>query len=508
MRARRGPIVSLLLLPVVWATPWLAAAADATPILVTQLEKAPELIGRRVEVEGRVASRGPDRLRLAASEVEFRFKPSPRIASFRLQRVRIVGSLMREGTSLRLDIDELNTLPTEAEEFSERQGRIRAGDATQWFELGDWARQRAMLYDDPALTRLADAAYRSGLSARERGTADTAEALLELSRFAREVAQLPDEAVRLAYRAFRRRFKETPPDDLEALDRLAAQIAEALPGCDQPLTAADDSLVKRAQTDPERAYVEVDAAERRKLHRLLWGDVIEQRFMAVLASDPDLGAVVAERAARLVPERRQLADTLKRTGLDAESLHVSDLSRDRVVALAEGYRSLANPDPERARAILEAWAAARRAALGARDADGRLSLARDLASLVGDRDGAVALLQEAWQLAPEMPGLAEELGKLGLVRVADRWTEAEQADRRGDVEMERQIRLGKVVPGMTKAQVLRSLRRPDRVTRVVSGRHVLEQWVYVGTATMRVNLVRPRSGGPTEVLSVHSENGR
>jgi len=131
-------------------------------------------------------------------------------------------------------------------------------------------------------------------------------------------------------------------------------------------------------------------------------------------------------------------------------------------------------------------------------------LARDVLALVADRDAAIVLLSEAWRLAPDLPGLADELRILGLVRVGSKWTEADKAAQSNDAEIERLIRLGQVVPGMTESQVLRSLRRPDQVTRIAGSQHVLEQWIFRGTVTMRVNLVRHLLVGTTEVVSVYS----
>lgn len=479
--------------------------ADAKRVSVTDLEDTPALIGQRLELEGRVASRGPDRLRLEACGVEFRFTPSPRIARFRLQRVKIVGTLTRRGKSLRFEIETLRTLPSEKEEFRRRQDRIRAGDVQGWYALGSWAQERAVLYDDGELRQLADEAHRRGLSAEERRAGEDPDALLALSRRAREVAKLPSEAARLTFRAYQLLFARIQEREVDGLEDLARQIAGALPGCDEPLSSEDAALVRRATADALRTYREVDEPERRKLHRILWADVTERLLTIMADKAPKRGLEIAERAARLIPERPELADALKRRGLDAQALDVSAFSRDQAVAVAEGYRSLLTPQPNRARRILEDWTAARRAQLGPRDADGRLSLARDVLALLADRDEAISLLSEAWRLAPDLPGLADELQNLGLVRVGSKWTEADKAARSKDAEIERLIRLGQVVPGMTASQVLRSQGRPDQVTRIAGSQHVLEQWVFLrGTVTMRVNLVRHREVGTTEVVSVHS----
>jgi len=335
--------------------------ADARQVFVTELELSPDLVGQRLELEGRVASRGPDRLRLEASGVEFRFTPSPQIARFRLQRVKIVGKLTRRGNSLRFEIETLRTLPSEKEEFQRRQGRIQAGDFQGWYALGSWARARAVLYDDGELRPLADEAYRRGLSAEERRAGRDPDALLALSRRAREVAELPSEALRLTFQAYRLRFARVAVGEVDGLEDLARQIHGALPGCDEPLSSEDAALVRRATADASRTYREVDEQERRKLHRLLWADVTERLLTITADEAPKRGIQIAKRAARLIPERPELADTLKRRGLDVQALDISAFSRDQAVAVAEGYRSLLTPQPDRARRILGYWIAARRA---------------------------------------------------------------------------------------------------------------------------------------------------
>lgn len=481
-------------------------AADGPRVLVNDLTATDKFIGRRVDVEGRVASRAPDRLRLEQSDVDFRFTPSPEIAPFTLQRVLIEGTLVRKGNGFRFDVESLHTLPSEQEEFRNRRDRVQSGDAKGWYALGQWARERAVLYNDPSLAELADDAYRGGLSAEERRAGDRPDALLKLSGFARDEAGLADEATRLMVRAYQVQLVEMG-DNVDALTRLAERIADTLPGYDQPLTSDDADLARRAARNLDLAYRGATAADRRKLHRLLWADVTERRFKAEAAAadeQPERLLRIAAQVAEALPDRPELAQILTRRALDRQSRDIRQLSREQVVEVAEGYRSLASPAPERAREVLEAWVEAQRERLGASDADGRLALARDALAMLGDRQQAVVLLKEAWKLAPELPGVADELRGLGLVRVGTTWSDAAAASRNADAEMERLIRRGQVVPGMTDAQVLRSLRAPDHITRIGTSRHIVEQWIFTGSVTMRVNLVRQRGSGSAEVISVHS----
>jgi hypothetical protein len=95
---------------------------------------------------------------------------------------------------------------------------------------------------------------------------------------------------------------------------------------------------------------------------------------------------------------------------------------------------------------------------------------------------------------PEAEKLAERLKALGWERVQNQWMTSAEISSLPKSDIQRAMREGRVVVGMTVEQVAGTLGRPSRITRMASGKLMRELWVYdaPGTAGVIVQFVRSR----------------
>ncbi|MFM7868586.1 MAG: hypothetical protein ACKPHU_30585, partial [Planctomycetaceae bacterium] len=99
------------------------------------------------------------------------------------------------------------------------------------------------------------------------------------------------------------------------------------------------------------------------------------------------------------------------------------------------------------------------------------------------RDRGVELLKQAWErAAQESPadaeGLAQRLKTLGWERLKSGWISSAEFLKRPPDDVQRAVREGRVVRGMTAEQVSQTLGRPNRTARLAAQRVFREFWIY------------------------------
>jgi hypothetical protein len=130
--------------------------------------------------------------------------------------------------------------------------------------------------------------------------------------------------------------------------------------------------------------------------------------------------------------------------------------------------------------------------LSARDADGRVRLAKDYKSDVGDLDTAVKLLLEATQIEADLPEAAEELKSLGYTRGPQGWVRGRDSDSPAKSEAAGSSRTRSPQIDMTAEQIREILGSPlpQEITRFTDRRGgrqvVLEQWTFRGPKDLYV----------------------
>jgi len=363
----------------------------------------------------------------------------------------------------------------------------------QWYSLGEWALNRAKFYgktDDPLyeeakqMFALAVAKERRLLKPR------TPRSLRDLAIKARRYAidepmrtSILHESYFLDWQAVRLK------GDSKVMLGLASAVESALLGGSTALaneTGLDD-LRTRYLADPLKFYEETPVAEtRRKLHRLLYQKIVDDAIREERGPDGKNGKLVAKIITDYLPERIDEADAYISAERNWRLQNVQTFLRPEMLALWKEYVELG--DKKNAAAALEKWFEQKETEHRRRGIDGLLDLAteyeyrEDLVEQESEKleihKQVIALLMEAFRRNPGFGTTQRRLEGYGYQLKDGVWKTPAQMELFRNTPRQKAMAEGRVVPGMTNDEVFTSLGKPDRVTRVLTARNVIELWAY------------------------------
>ena len=279
------------------------------------------------------------------------------------------------------------------------------------------------------------------------------------------------------YRADRARLADArTPETCEAL---AEEIARAHPASVSTATPAEPPapLGRRLESDPEGAFRDSSTAERASIYRKLRDDAIQRSLELKVAAAPQDAPDLAESARNRLPDRKDLPVFL----LDLAAKGLGDLHQAEVEALARAFEKAGRLNG--ARDLRRRWLDDQREhRLGPADADGRVALAAQYQTMLGDTKTAAELLQAAIAIDPQSPAAAASLAALGFRREGDRWvpigSEPMPAKPVPATPRPPADEAAGSVIGLTRDQLRRRQGTPARVARIATQGRVVEQWSY------------------------------
>ncbi len=295
------------------------------------------------------------------------------------------------------------------------------------------------------------------------------------------------------------------------LDPLIAEIESFFPEARSSQQADLDGWQAAYQADPVGTYRRADARTRAAMDRALLADAIQKRIETRAAQQPDQALALADEASQALPDRPEVAERLRKMGLDTKAENVATLRKFEVEALAKTYREELN-QPERARVLLRRWLEDQRGRLNRRDAEGRVLLAGQFETMIDDRDTAVELLREAWTIDPGNMETANAFRRLGYHQVGDLWESAsrntaksEPAAAKDDAPKAAR-RPGEVqFLGLTRAEVETIIGKPNQIARVATQGELREQWIITRlNSTQYITFARDISRPHAVVISYES----
>lgn len=508
MNARLQELASGLLvgLAVLWP-----ASADAAvrTYSVEQFNKSRPQPGVEVTVEGRVLSIAANLLRFRNCDLAFRadgdFSNIPRGTP----NVEVTGQIVREQDDFGgigkdfFRVVRAEVFPTDADTFLAKRRQIRGENPADWYKLAAWAEERGEFYKDRELLAKATEARTHAISIEQRqATRDGPAALLALAAKAHQL-KLP-EAFRevLVHEAYQQSWRTSQTEPVAKLESLLTGMARDLPGSAEPLKQADNDLRNRYRLKPQETYESADAATRRKIHRLLYADVLLRKIVAGLGADGRNGAEIAEAIDGQVPEEHALAETFRDKALAARASAVEKLPRREMLALADDY--VTRQHPGEAERIKQKWLAARRARLQPDDTEGLLQLVDEYRGLLKDKATADRLLFDAYQRNPTTMAIVEQLERQGYHLKNGVWLSQKDFAARPQDKLQQAMREGRVEPGMTAVQVRQGLGEPTTLSRAVSAGAVVEVWTYslVDSSQIAIRLAKRRGLSDLKVVNV------
>lgn len=498
-RDRVAAILMVVLLALGLSSEVSLAAGQSVENFLKTKPRWPELVGSTFRIEGRLATSGGTVLKLHRLPLLFvSEKELPELRGSDLA-VEVVGRLRKRDTGV-LEFELINVRKTESD--IQRVTRLRVDlprdDPDPWYELGEWAMGRVRFYQsgrtiDRQLTEEATSLFRMAL--RKERTAMRKPNYKRLKELALKSERygLGDEfKLPLLYEAHYQTWHDAPSTaSSEQLATIAQQIATELPEAGTPIEKFDEEFIEKWSEGPVLFYTNSAEAIRPQLHRLLYQKVMLASIEKDAATGGQNGKEIAARIRKSLPEFSSLADSYERKAIDWQVDHVTSLSRSEVIALK---RELIDSGEEaRADEVLRRWLTPVESRLRQQGAVGLIELAFEYEDLFDDKETAIALLLESDRVKPGSGYVAERLESFGYVQVNGRWRHKDAAMTDQATPVEIAIRSGRVIRGMTSAQVKSSLGPPDSITRVLMSREVREYWVYrtPSRSGLSVQLSRP-----------------
>ncbi|AGA29233.1 tetratricopeptide repeat protein [Singulisphaera acidiphila] len=498
------------------------ARAAATSVDPSELTKRPDLIGREVSVDDRVAlflfhqGRDFDEITLKRTPVLFRLPPRLRYRqSPGVPAVRLTGILKREGEQWVCDVTTIELFPKDLVRLNRGVSILPAGEFEKRTAWAAWADRRAKEFQDEELLKRAREIEGDAIrfEAESRST-DPAKLWLKLAHRARAHGLQEPEPSALAHRSFRARL-ETAKEP-EALSSLLTDLNAFLADSTTPVAvdAADLATWEGPYaTKPAETYRAAPVPVRKTFDHRLWADVTQRLLERTAELEPHEALNLAERARRQLPDRPKVAERLYEQALKAKTVALATLRLSEVKSLAKIYSEQLH-QPERARDLIRSWLDEQRShQMSPTDAEGRLGLATLYESLIEDKETAIELLQSAWKIDPQSKEVADAFRRRGFRKVDDEWVESTRSKPNSEGSVTAELETtpppapqNRKLTNLTTTQVRALLGgKPNRVIFSGTQGQLVEQWIYFGTKQDQyINFLRTPGSDAPRVIAYYS----
>lgn len=512
----RSAFVAIIMLA---STPLALASGETIEDFLKLKSKWEELIGSKFLLQGRVYATTENVLGLQGCTLEFRAKEKLPRFDVKKDVVEVAGELARDERTgaIYFKLSSFKRLESDDRVFERRRTELNRLSSRPWYELGDWAVGRGAFYKDMELTQKGKQCYEEAIRI-ERSTMKerTVEALQELSRKSVELTGKDTLKQQLNHEVAHLRWTEAMKSRATA-DELyghAVNLARDWPGSDQPLVAADQALraeyllapvdcFDKTVVDPQLSS-EQREARCRKIHRIMFSELVLESLKRRLKKDGSNGKAVAAELLRVLPEYSDLAVGYRDAENAARLVAVDKLSFTEMSALRKELTELGRT--EESKDLHVRWFTKREEVLRKQDAAGLVELAALYhTGYEGPRDRrriVIDLLMEAERQRPGIEDAKTLFAAYGYRQYEGRWlTEAEiKAIENSPTAIA--MREGRVIPGMTRQQVRKTLGAPSAVTKLLSSKHVTEYWIY---RESRFSVKLSRTTSQTEPIVVAIE---
>lgn len=489
-------LFALVLLVVVGAASPAVAVTFSVEEFLAKKERWGSLTDRPVTVEGRVSTMKGTTIILqkCSKSIEFRSERAlPEANGSHVAEVK--GILVRDDATNRIyfEVSSVKLVPDDVARVQKLRGDLPRDKVDEWYALGEWAQNRAKYYgktDDPLYAEARQMFVLAVSKERRLLKPRTPQTLRELAIKSRRYGI--DEAIRtsILHESYFLEWQSIRlKDSSENILGLASSVESALPGGSTAL-AEETSLEKLRtgyQADPLKYYEETaDPAVRRKLHRVLYQRIVDDALAEEQSPDGRNGKVLAKIITDYLPERIDEAKTHIAAERNWRLKNVESFRRPEMLALRAEFLELG--DKQNAATALDKWFDQKETEHRQRGVDGLLDLAteyeyrEDIVETEKEKQDAhkevIALLREAFRKNPGLGTTQARLEGYGYKLQDGIWKTPAQMEQFRNTPRQKAMAEGRVVPGMTNDEVFKSLGKPDRVTRVLTARSVIELWAY------------------------------
>jgi len=494
-RARRCLLALMWLITIV-----LTGLLQSSPVSA-QMATVPDIVaqksqwvryaeeGRRVQFEGRFRSRAVDTFRLEKFEVTCRLPASIRLPDRMSdgQRVELTGKFMKDGSVISFLVSRLIVRGLDAEELSNQASNMTDDQPDELLKLAEGYVDDADYYNDERLQEQITRVRGRAISAKRKLAKGNISELKTLLATADSLHIEPRDRAVLVFEIL---VEQAKPATADLASLMTA--AKSLTGWDQ-LTPTPPARLKNDFASKAVTIYEASSDEdRRFLHRLLYIQIRLRQIKASLQDDGSNGLALAEIVRTELPDQTSLVADLEQKEVDYQLRRVTLLNRQELQQTVDLLNRLQQKDA--VPGAVTSWLAEQKRRFGTATLGGLLRtadehfFAADLALGRDTRNAGIELLKQAWEVAmrespQDATDIALRLKTFGWEHFGGKWMTTEQIQMIPDTDVELAIRDGRVVPGMTAAQVQTSRGEPARIARVGSSRLLRELWIYDADGT-------------------------
>lgn len=460
-------------------------SADAAPQSVVDFLKMKprweKLVGLQFLLEGRFGGSAGNILSLrklplgfhADQDIETRYDSS--------DVLHVLGELKRDGSGpLYFRLLDVRKGKSDMDRLNEQILDLPPKEHEPVYELAKWAEERAKFYKDEELSTQAIKLYdralrREQINVRKRDYATFRDLALKAGRIGLGEARKNALLYEGRYREWQLTRQKA---DSKQLAGLAAAVASELPGAAVPVPIVDQDFRDRWKEEPLRVYEEATFGFE-QMHRFLYQEISLDSIQKDAHADGRNGRVIAARLRQELPEFPAMADAFVRKNLESLIQNVTQLKIDEMLALRESLLDAGSAD--KADEALRNWFKDRETKLRKEGIDGLIELASLHETLFPDgAREAIKVLLEAEHRKPGSSIVRQRLESYGYRQINGDWKSSDEVRDFENSPINRAMREGRVIPGMTQEQVRRALGEPTSVSRLLTARHVIEYWVYGG----------------------------
>lgn len=467
---------------------------------------------KSISLEGRFAARTGKLLRLQNCDLVFRVTSGVTIPRLRNDRnVELVGYLKDTGKQIDFIVLRIAEGSSDLEDLARDRRRLPEDNPKAWYDLAERTRQRAAFYEDSELLaasrKLVEDAFELERSQVRNGDAA---ALRKLADRATELGLPLATRNEMIHRSLRWRWdalRRKPAADQEAFLKV---LEQELRGAIKPVMLPNARLRDDYRKDPIAAYRKGTLTQRELMHRYFYREVLLPQIERRAEENGSNGAEVARLLRDNIPEEADLADDYEDRERQWRLENVESATRADMLELVD---QLQRTNQRKAAADAKRhWVRASERRLAGRGPAGLVQSATEYDSLLGDRDKAIRLLKQAWDESSEKAEIEERLERYGVYRRENKWMNEAEVAALPENQMARALREGKVIPGMTPEQVMKTLGKPDRVSRFASRSRVQIVWLFDQGSAVRSSIVFERKltsdDSVPRVLSVSTLPGK
>lgn len=447
--------------------------------------------GRKFQFEGRFEGRSGNAIKIIKFDISCSLPTNGTFPDHIKsgQRIDIIGRFLSENGKLNFVVSRILIKNTDIDKIRSRAKDIPADQPTKLLSLADEYQADADFYDDTALKAEIAALRTNGVLQLQKSARGDVAKLRDLLKQSQSLSIRPDVMQLLQFEMIFAASK-VPDADVEAL---VAETKMSCEGWDQLIPPVPERLRLAFPKQAVETFSEAHENDRRALNRLLYQSLRLRQIQVMIKPDGSNGLEVSKLIRSEFGDDDPLAAQYEERDVTYRLTQISTLSRSDLKGLTELLTKLKRG--QQVPSAVRDWLLAQERKFGTSNLAGLLRTADEYlfaADLVQspeyERQG-IELLKQAWSSASESSPtdadqIADRLKRLGWERLDNKWMTNDQLKSLPKNDVQLAIREGRVVPGMNDEQVVQTLGRPTKISRIASRKSVCELWSYEGETSV------------------------